>query len=200
MSSFVGHSLLGWTIGITAAPANSLLNRHRILWAGWLVIVAVAPDFDYVVPLLNSSAHEGVRITHSLFFASLLPLLTLLCLQRLNLSEAQLMRAGLQLILAGSSHICLDLLVGVATLPVAWPVSTHAFKLPFGLLPSAGKLRLDNYFFYRNLAIEMGVLLPLSASWILRQSGRWYRERQVCIGLLMLISVYFMHWAYGLSR
>ncbi|AFY39016.1 hypothetical protein Lepto7376_2756 [[Leptolyngbya] sp. PCC 7376] len=83
---------------------------------------------------------------------------------------------------------------------IAWPLDKTAFKLPFGLLPSAGKPSLSNYFFYYNLGIEMGVLLPLSISLVLIRSQKTTWWKWGIIGLLLAISIFFMHWAYGLSR
>ena len=102
---------------------------------------------------------------------------------------------------AGCSHLVLDLLVGVSPLPLLWPFLAQSFKLPFGILPSAGKLQLDNYFLFFNLFIELGVLVPLSvcvAWWRylkIRGWGDW-----LIIALLLGISLRCMVWAYGLSR
>lgn len=63
--------------------------------------------------------------------------------------------------MAGLSHLILDLSVGVTPLPLLLPLVKISFKLPFGILPSAGRVDLQNYYFYRNLWLEMGVLLPV---------------------------------------
>jgi hypothetical protein len=68
---------------------------------------------------------------------------------------------SLQLILAGLSHLVLDLAVGVTALPLLYPFSHETFKLPFGILPSAGKIQINNYLAYRNLFIEIGVIIPI---------------------------------------
>lgn len=204
MSSFIGHSLMGWTIGVAmrhlAEPAPES-QRHRWLWRSWLVIVALAPDMDYVVPWLHPGAHGGLRITHSLLSAALLPVLTLMYLGWTGVERSHLLRAGQQLTLASLSHIGLDLLVGVTLLPIVWPVSDHTFRLPFGILPSAGKPSLSNYYFYANLGIELGVLVPLIGSLLISKqrtlASRW---RWISVSILLAIAVYFMNWAYGLSR
>ena len=172
----------------------------RVLWGGWLIIVAVIPDLDYVVPWLHPSAHDGLRITHSLLFAALLPALTLLGLKFAGVGRETLKHSGLLLVLAGFSHIGMDLLVGVTALPLLWPVSDRLFRLPFGLLPSAGKLSWVNFYFYYNLSIELGVLLPLIACIFIRKSSIAAQARWVLIVSLLLVSAGFMHWAYGLSR
>ena len=46
-------------------------------------------------------------------------------------------------------------------MPLFFPVVNIPLKLTFGILPSAGKIDLTNYYFYRNLKLEMSVLLPI---------------------------------------
>lgn len=201
MSSLIGHSLAGLTVGITKKQSCFLATVWaRLLWMFWLVVVAIAPDFDYVVPFLYPSANAGLRITHSLCCALLLPTLTIVCLRVLGCDRKSLFKATAQLTLASLSHIGLDLLVGVTALPLLWPINSNVFKLPFGLLPSAGKPSLSNYYFYYNLGIEMGALIPLSCGLIISQYKRLSVWRWGIISLLLSVSAYFMNWAYGLSR
>lgn len=201
MSSLIGHSLAGLTVGIIHKQFHFLTTSwKKLLWIVWLVVVAIAPDFDYVVPFLHPSAHAGLRITHSLCYALLFPSLTIIGLRVLGCDRKSLLKATTQLTLASVSHLGLDLLVGVTGLPILWPFSDHAFKLPFGLLPSAGKPSLSNYYFYYNLGIEMGVLVPLSCGLLISQYKKLSRWRWGIVGLLLTVSAYFMHWAYGLSR
>lgn len=201
MSSAIGHGLAGLTAGI--ANRDSPLpttSRSKWLWVGWLVLVAIAPDLDYFIPFLHPSSNAGLRITHSLFFASLLPALTLAWLRITGCDRQSLWRATFQLSLASFSHLGLDLLVGVTAIPIAWPLNSYKVVLPFGILPSAGQPRLSNYYFYRNLGIEMGVLLPLSCCWLIGKSETKAMWKWAIVGILLSISTYFMHWAYGLSR
>ena len=200
MSSFIGHSLVGGTIGWLAQPFPYKGKFAGVLWSGWLVIVAVIPDWDYVVPFLHPSAHDGLRITHSLLFALLLPSLTILILKFAHVTRETLRDSGLMLVLAGFSHMGMDLLVGVTALPLLWPVSDRLFRLPFGLLPSAGKVSLSNFYFYYNLLIELGVLLPLIACIFIRKYRISAQARWILSVILLVVSAGFMHWAYGLSR
>lgn len=48
-------------------------------------------------------------------------------------------------------------------MPLFWPLHLPEISSPLALLPSAGRLRLDNFYLWRNLLIEMGVLLPIAA-------------------------------------
>ncbi|MCP2727947.1 hypothetical protein [Limnofasciculus baicalensis] len=75
MSSFLGHTLAAITIDSLAKPYNS--KPHLRVWLGWLVLIALAPDIDYIVPILHPSSHQGMRITHSIFSSLLLPLSTM---------------------------------------------------------------------------------------------------------------------------
>ncbi|NET50383.1 MAG: metal-dependent hydrolase [Merismopedia sp. SIO2A8] len=161
MSSFFGHSLAGWTVGLLDKPLSFITTaRQKWLWRGWLVMIAIAPDIDYVVPFLHPRANDGLRITHSFFFAALLPIITLIYLWGTGTDRTSLRNASIQVILASLSHVGLDLLVGVTALPLFWPIhwptSKNVFKLPFGILPSAGKPSLSNYYFH----IDRPVLLP----------------------------------------
>lgn len=65
--------------------------------------------------------------------------------------------------LATCSHLILDLAVGVHGLPLLWPLPLAEISAPLALLPSAGRLRIDNFYLWRNLLIETGVLVPIYA-------------------------------------
>lgn len=211
MSSFVGHGL---TALFVALPNISVLFRQRSLlcwpWILWLVIVAWGPDIDYVWPVVHPSAHNGLRITHSLVASLLLPGVTGLWLwsippQRLPISLSRRVLL-LQVAIASLSHVSLDLLVGVTPLPLLYPFSTDLFRLPLGILPSAGKINITNYYFWRNLYLEQGVLLPLLCSyWIytwpfvhIKAIGKVVKWGAIALCLFMASS--FLYECYGLPR
>ena len=97
---------------------------------------------------------------------------------------------------AGLSHLVLDLLVGVMPLPLLWPLARTECRLPFGLLPSAGAIRLFNPYLYRNLLIEMGVLVPVVLGIVLARRGYGWRRAIACV----CAALPFLIWAAGLSR
>ena len=205
MSSFIGHTLT--SVGIYATTKEPVkLTRHDILWMGWLICVGQAPDIDYIIPTLRALKNDGLRITHSFVVCMVLPLLTVLALSRLNLTKETRRLYNIQVCLAGLSHIVLDMLVGVLPLPLLWPFTTHRFRLPFGILPSAPAFRLDNIYMYRNLLMEVGVLAPLFVGIYLARFSHtrfaalsgW--KRTVSIGILGLCSFGFMGWALTLAR
>ena len=168
MSSFIGHSLAAVTVYVATEyvilPEGDRQKRFRsstqqLIWVGCLIVTASIPDLDYVVNALNSYQNQGLRITHSIAFSLIVPCLAIAVL--LLLKSQQVWRRGIQAILAALSHLILDLSVGVTPLPLLFPFIKTPFKLPFGILPSAGRINLQNYYFYRNLGLEMGVLIPL---------------------------------------
>jgi inner membrane protein len=193
MSSFIGHSIPA--IGLYFSARR---QKYSLFWLIWLVLVAWFPDIDY----LNSALiPEGMRITHSILFCSILPVLTIIVLYFLNNRGSEFKFMSIQVILTGFSHLLLDMLVGVGALPLLYPFSLQRFKLSFGLLPSAGKIDLSNYFFYRNLLIEMGVLLPLLLSFIIIfQQLKIKSDRNITITFMIIVSISFMMWAFYLSR
>jgi inner membrane protein len=205
MSSFIGHSLASLTIYLTTTEIRSnrqsQVIKHNLPWLLWLVVIASAPDIDYLIPdLILQDAGHRIRTTHSFIGVSIVPACTILALwlsgQRGTIFK---LRAG-QSILAGLSHLLLDLLTGVLPLALLYP-HLEVFRLSFGLLPSAGKIQLTNYLFYRNILIELGIFIPLLISSILmiRDSNQFGKHRLIIISRL-LVSACFIRWASTLSR
>jgi inner membrane protein len=205
MSSFIGHSLAGATVYLTmtesSCPHQPRILRNKLFWAAWLVIIACIPDIDYLIPsLIFQHAGHRIRTTHSFVGVLTIPVCTIIGLWLFGDRGKLLKLRSLQSILAGLSHLLLDLLTGVLPLPLLYP-SLNVFRLPFGLLPSAGRIQLTNYLFYRNILIELGVLLPLSLSLILtiRDSSIFGKHKFIVMAGL-LISTCFAIWASSLRR
>ncbi len=200
MSSFIGHSLAALSTYIVKKPPTS--SNKRRAWLGWLILVASAPDIDHVTRSLHLTyEHQDIRITHSILLSLILPIATILWLIFLGSRGHALIIRSQQVILAGLSHLVLDLLTGVNQLPLLWPFSSQTFKLPFGILPSAGLINPFNYFFYRNLLIEIGVLAPLvTLAYLISHEKNTTRTQQLRIGGLVVISICFMIWAFSLRR
>jgi inner membrane protein len=206
MSSFLGHSLAGLTtyaIGYKLQiDRTSRFDRYNWLWLGVLIAIALIPDIDYLVPqLILLEGVKIIRITHSFVGVLLFPAIGIFILYVLGDRGESLKLRSYHLIIAGLSHLLLDTMTGVYPKPWLYPFSLETFKIPFGLLPSAGKIDLTNYLFYRNLFIESGVLIPLSISlWLSVDDSARRGKRQLMIGMGLLISVCFMIWAARLSR
>jgi membrane-bound metal-dependent hydrolase YbcI (DUF457 family) len=199
MSSFIGHSLAAYSLAAATQHRRGAAPL-RLLWAGWLIVLASAPDADYLIPALNSRAHHGIRITHSVALSLVLPLCTIAVLGLAVRGGRELKSLAVCAALAGLSHLVLDFLVGVTPLPLLWPFSTATFTSPIGILPSAGGLRLSNYYLYRNLLIEIGILAPLlyvARGVYCGTIGARHRARII---LLLVIAGCFIAWSLGLSR
>jgi hypothetical protein len=199
MSFFIGHSLAALS---TYSVEKQPTSPKAISWLVWLIVIASAPDIDHIVRALRLTVDgETLRISHSILLSLVLPLCTILVLTILGCKGYFLIIRSQQVILAGLSHLVLDLLTGVNKLPLLWPFSTELFKLPFGILPSAGKVNLFNYFLYRNLLIEIGVIAPLVyIAFLINHNKNDTRSPKVRIGGLLLISFCFMVWSFSLSR
>jgi inner membrane protein len=195
MSSFVGHGLAALTIG-KAFETNTNFKR-KIFWQSCLVLCAIAPDIDYVIKSLNSVNNDGLRITHSIAFSLILPIL--LTFISIFLDRKNVFWNGLQACLAGLSHLFLDLMVGGRSGdPLFYPIFNQPIDLPFGILPSAGAISLYNYYFYRNLLIEIGILIPVFI-FILFLLKKVKINRLIIVGLLCIL-VSFLVWSTNLNR
>jgi inner membrane protein len=209
MSSFIGHTLAGLTtyattqqIQINGAKGSEPFKLNHLKWFFWLLVIASIPDIDYLIPALRlQQANQVLRITHSFIGVLLIPVCTILGLCLTGKYDKNFKRKCLQVVLVGLSHLLLDLSTGVFPLPLLYPFSLQTFRLPFGVLPSAGRIQLNNSLLYRNLLIELGVLLPLSASLFLSVQGftRSGRQRLIIVGGL-IVSGCFMVWASTLGR
>lgn len=156
MSSLIGHVSAGAAVYLSQAN----LKSPTVQWAlPLLVLLAVFPDFDYLAYWLVGF-DSSPRFTHSLVFCLAATGLVWLVMARLTVGRpAPISFAALAV--ASCSHPALDLLVGAHSLPILWPLPVAELSMPFGLLPSAGYLSFRNYYLWRNLFIECGVLLPL---------------------------------------
>lgn len=192
MSSFMAHGLCGLTV--YASGRQPTTRPKQLLWAGWLTFLALAPDIDYAFSALRPG---GLRLTHSFGFTLFLSFVTVggLWLTR----PGQLKTAGWQPLAATLTHIFCDVLVGVHPLPLFWPLAAAEWVLPFGLLPSAGQINLQNFYFYRNLMIEMGIFLPLVGLFL---KGAKIKTKYGWWGIILpLFSAgFFMWWAFTLPR
>lgn len=190
MSSLVGHATAGLTAFLCCHRANVTSKR---IPATYVALATCADLDDLAVWLLGYTAHP--RVTHSILFALSASLFAHIALRSRNASAVPM--AGLPI--ASLSHPILDLLVGAHGLPMLWPWPMEV-SLPIGVLPSAGSLDPANYFLWRNLIIEMGVLLPFFAL-LIAISRR--AEFRVILRRGLLIApmwVAFVMWSVQLSR
>jgi inner membrane protein len=161
------------------------------------VALAVLPDIDYLAWWLLRVQIEP-RITHTLLFCAMAALLVWLP-GRYRI--AGLAPVGLAtLLMAAGSHLLLDYSVGVHALPLLWPLVSDGFVSPVGVLPSAGKLALGNPYLWRNLLIEMGVVLPVLALLLALGRQEYQRVRSPPALLLLPLWLLCLTWSIGLRR
>jgi inner membrane protein len=158
MSSLIGHAATGAAIAFARQGLAAQQARRNL---PLLVLLAVVPDFDYFGFWLFGIDLQP-RATHSLAFClGAATLAWMLTIRRHDRDQPPI--RPIPLALAACSHLALDLLVGVHSLPIFWPFVANEISSPVGLLPSAAHVSLTNYYLWRNLFIEMGVLLPMLA-------------------------------------
>lgn len=188
MSSFIGHLSAGIAVYLGHSRWGSRQERHLLpLFA----LLAVLPDFDYFAWWLFKVGQEP-RLTHSLVFCLTASTLTWLLLRAWHGVEA---RTFALLCLASCSHPLLDLLVGVHPVPVFWPFPLPEVQSPVGLLPSAGHLNPANYYLWRNLLIECGVLLPVLALLVAAARATPIRVALPKVAVILPIWVTFLGWS-----
>ncbi|WP_282294902.1 metal-dependent hydrolase [Stenotrophomonas sp. PS02289] len=191
MSSIAGHA----AAGVAFFMASRRWLPTRSWWAALpFVALAVCPDLDYFAVWLFDYAADP-RITHSLLFAMVTALLVWIPLA----TTASTRLPFLALLTASASHPLLDLAVGAHPVPVLWPLGPE-LSAPVGLLPSAGALSLGNYYLWRNVVIELGVLLPALA--LIVACCRRYPPQRVRIWTLRLILPWsaMLAWSMSLPR
>jgi len=165
------------------------------------MILASAPDIDYLIPALRINVPEPIRVTHSIIGCLALPVFTMLLLILLGYRGMALRVCSLQALAAGLSHITLDLLVGVTPLALFWPFSLQTFRLTFGILPDAARIDIRNPLLYFNTALEIAILAPITV--IIYRFRKKYTATTIqrfIIAGLSAFSLCCMVWAATLSR
>lgn len=179
--------------------ACNRVKDRRTLWVlPALVFLAVCPDLDYFA-IWWWHVQPALRLTHTLLFALAASLLMWGSTKPLQ-SRLQANVPFPALLLASVSHPLLDLLVGAHGLPLLWPFTDREVALPFGLLPSAGRLTLDNYYLWRNLLIELGVLVPLFGLLIALWRGIAPRVLARNAAFILPLWLAMLAWSVSLQR
>lgn len=192
MSSFVGHTIAGLTV-------SRFTKSKKISWQWtiWLIFLATAPDLIYI-ELWTIGTTSIFKYSHSIGFISALIIFTTVFFWIRK--DPNLKNKTLLAICATSSHLVLDLLVGVFPKPFLWPFSSETIRLPFGILPSAGKLDLFNYYLYRNLFIELGIILPSVILTFLYTHHKQVAYLKTKLLALTSTWFFFIYWGTSLSR
>jgi membrane-bound metal-dependent hydrolase YbcI (DUF457 family) len=198
VSSFVGHALAPAILYAATEPGRI---PRRALWPLALVAMAWAPDVDYLLRALILPGDPPIRVTHSILGSLVVPAVVVAILAMRGVRGTTLRLRAMQAAGAGLSHVLLDLLVGVTPAALLWPFSSATVRLAGGILPSAGRLSLGNPYLYRNLLIEIGVLLPiLGMAILLRAEPKSRARRLIAVAGLGAVSICFMLLSAGLRR
>lgn len=191
MSSIMGHAAAGITVFLSCARWRDSRSRRALVPC---VILTICADFDYFVVWAFGYAAKP-RVTHSMVFALAVAVVARAAMRRAT--AARIPITGL--LTASLSHPVLDLLVGAHTVPLFWPLGAET-SISIGVLPSAGALDPANYYLWKNLLIELGVLLPVFALVIAlarHTAGRDMATRAMLIAPLWLA---FVAWSISLPR
>ena len=147
-------------VGIALVPEKKIVSLKEMFFVSFFfVLLAWSPDIDYLINYLRGEPMP-IRYTHSIGYISLMVLLSLLFRElffRKYLKHIPI----LFFLFASSSHLFLDFLVGVHGNPYLYPFSSEVFVAPFGILPSSGRIDIHNYYFWRNMTIEVAIFLPI---------------------------------------
>ncbi|MBC3917952.1 metal-dependent hydrolase [Undibacterium sp. CY18W] len=160
MSSLLAHVVVGASLYLCNDDSSQRRSPAAVVLP---VSLAILPDFDYFAIWFLGVRFEQ-RYTHSLFFCLAMSCLAWLMTRRWCRSRNLILSFWL-LLLASCSHLLLDLLVG-RCLPLLWPFSVVELCLPVAVLPGAAHTGLISYVFWRNLAIESCLLLPVCVALI----------------------------------
>jgi hypothetical protein len=154
MSSWLGH-ILG-TLVIARPPRTD----PSVL--GAVAFLAIAPD---LLEMIESTGHA------------------ILSTVLLGVAVSMLVPAAHRgrCVAAALSHLGLDLLAGCRD-PLLSPFYPAILELPFGVLPAAPGLSLDNPYLYRNLALEVLIFVPPFAAW-------WWGPRSGLVRIALTASM-----------
>ncbi len=157
MSSFIGHALIGSAL---FAREHKIDSPRALLLCFFIAGLAVSPDVDYIIRWIFHYRIQP-RYTHSIGYCLAMALIAWAMKASVCRNLLAIIPTAL-LFLAPFSHLLLDLMVGVYPMPLFYPLTAKVIVMPFGVLPSAGKLQLTNYYLWRNLFIELGILMPIA--------------------------------------
>jgi inner membrane protein len=195
MSSFVGHALIG--VSILSNSRYTTISR-MVVYSIIGGILATVPDFDYLIYWL-SGYRSDIRYTHTLFYCLCVSGFTYMLIVYSTKSMVKDIHP-LLFIVTPISHLVLDLFVSVHSLWLFWPFSNYPVEIPFGFMPSAGYLSITNYYLWRNLFIEMGILFPI-ALLVIPVSRKTIKNGGIGIKLGMaMVFIIFLIWGLGLQR
>lgn len=183
MSSFLAHSLIGFTVG---AQKQQATIKQTFIASLFFIVLASAPDVDYIINWLRGY-QMPIRYTHSVGYTFLIGLLSLLFRNVLLKSSLNNIPVIL-FFLAPSTHLLLDGLVAVHGNPYLYPFSASDLTFPVGILPSSAHIDFHNYYFWRNSFIELLIFIPVVVvlTPMFRQIAFKHKAIKILLGLLFV--------------
>lgn len=183
MSSFLGHSIVG---AVMANQHEKKNVKELVLVSLFFIFLSCSPDIDYLINYLRGESF-AIRYTHSIGYVVLVTVMALVL--RRFIFRSLLGHLPIYLFcLAPFSHLILDFLVGVHPNPYLYPFTDETMVSPIGILPSSGSVSLTNYYFWRNMLIELLIFVPFAL--VLLPRTRRYLLRVK--GMLVVMGMIFM--------
>lgn len=195
MSSILGHALISSAI---FARKHEIKSGGAAFMCIFFIGLGVSPDMDYLVYWVFGYEIEP-RITHSILFCFAIGLIAS-CAKSFLLKNTFISIPHELFYMASFSHLILDLLVGVHAMPLFWPINSHLIKLPFGVLPSAGHIDIKNIYLWRNILIELVILVPVSMLISCKLKGvlfQRYKTMRYVFYITLIVGIFF---GFGLKR
>ena len=194
MSSFVAHSLVGFALG---KQRDTKTLKESIFVSLFFIALACSPDIDYLIIYLQDKGMP-IRYTHSLGYVFSISILSLLF--RNYIFKKSLCHIPIILFfLAPASHLLLDFLVGVHANPYFYPFDSRVITAYFGILPSSGQINIYNYYFWRNILIELAIFIPL-VSFLVPKFRRYFLSHRAISLILIIIFLVGVVIGFGLER
>lgn len=194
MSSFLAHSIVGYSI---AQQEKSLTIQTHIFTSLFFIVLASSPDIDYAINYLRGESFS-IRYTHSIGYIFLIGIFAVI-LKYLFFRNILEYSSNIFLFIAPLSHLILDGLVGVHGNPYLYPFSETLFTFPYGILPSSGRIDFGNYYFWRNLLIELGLFIPFLFA-ITPAFRAYIKNKKYFIWLLLIIFIIALLIGLNLDR
>ena len=192
MSSFIAHSLVGFAVGEQRGTGSTL--KESIFISLFFIFLACSPDIDYLIAYLRGEG-MSMRYTHSVGFVFLVSLLALF-FRNFVFRKTLYSIPVFLFFLAPLSHLTLDFFVGVYASPYLYPFSSSTFTSPLGVLPSAGRINIHNFYFWRNTLIELAIFIPVVVFWVPKFRRYILKYRAVT---LLLISLFLVGIVIGVG-
>jgi len=194
MSSLFGHALIGAAIGENAKTNSKV---EKLFLCLFFSVSSICLDLDYL-PTWFLGIEMEPRLSHSIGGCFIVAAIGFI-LSRAAFPESLKSINPLLIFAAPLSHLLMDFFVGVHLNPVFWPFNESVYAFSHGVLPSAGRLHIDNYYFWRNLVIELGILIPIAIA-ISPTARKLIKRSRTSLLIIASAFLFFGYVGYSLNR